>query len=160
MILEIIELIIEVTLSFIIPIALAVLGWRFVYREGNRLAKRNETYNLFQIGQKSLGKIDEESEKIWASTELVLSELDSAKLLAFLAEFERCMLQLRKNYCEPNVSSRQIFSLRRALTVSPFPMRGKNASNIERIKEIKQLVSGISADLLDSVFDNMNNTFK
>lgn len=143
-------------IDLIIPTALTILGWRFVYSEGNRLAKRNEALNLFHISRKILENINNESEKIWLSSGANLSELDDAKLTAFCVEFERCINQIKKHYCDLSINIRDISNLRRALTCSPYPINGQAATNEKRIKEIKIIISEISLRLLDSTYETIN----
>lgn len=146
-------------LEFIIPTLLTVYGFRLVYTEGNRLAKRNETYNLSQIARSVLESINKESEVIWSQNIQIIGDLDSAKLAAYVAEFEMCMMQIRAHYCDVEVSNRDIFSLRRLLTGGPYPYGNRHATNDERIKEIKMQISDISLKLLNSTYDNINKKF-
>lgn len=143
-------------IDIIIPTALTIYGWRFVYREGNRLAKRNEALNLFHIARKILENINNEAEKIWLNSGQTLSELDDAKLTSFCAEFELCINQIKNHYCDISISKRDISSLRRALTCSPYPINGQAATNDKRTKEIKILISDISLNLLNHTYATIN----
>jgi hypothetical protein len=143
-------------LDLIIPTALTIYGWYFVYIEGNRLAKRNETFNLFQLARKITEDISKESEKIWANTQNRLSETDESKLTTLCAEFEICLNQLHKFYCSTAIGSREIVKLRRALTCSPYPLNNREATNQQRIKEIQSQISDISCILIESTYGNLN----
>lgn len=68
-------------LELLIPTALTIYGFFFVYVEGNRLAKRNEVSNLFEIATAILKKIDEDSERIWLSSTTNLTQLDIARFV-------------------------------------------------------------------------------
>ncbi len=138
--------------DIIIPAALTIYGWRFIYKEGNRLAKRNEALNLFHIARNMLENINKEAEKIWSENQS-LNELDEAKLTLFCAEFELCIKQINKHYCEIPIGAKEILSLRRALTGDPYPINGKAATSEQRIKEIKIKISELSLSLLDKTYE-------
>lgn len=143
-------------IEIIIPAGLTIFGWWFIYSEGERLAKRNETRDLFSSARKILNDTSVEAESVWMSASHNLSEVDNAKLVAYCAEFELCLNQLNRYYCIHSVSSRDIFSLRRALTCVPYPEGKVAASNQKRIKIIKTIASEISLTLLDSTYEAIN----
>ena len=143
-------------LDLMLPTGLTIFGWWFIYNEGERLTKRNETRDLFFAARKILQETSKEAEIIWLSEKTKLSDVDDAKLASYCAEFELCLTQLNRYYCIHPVESRDVFGLRRALTCVPYPVGRAAATNEERVKVIKTIASEISLKLLQATYESIN----
>lgn len=133
----------------VLTIILAVLGWFFIYKNGNRLANRNEAHSLFKLTRDLVSDIYIEAEKAWKDDIFKLPEHDEHKLATLCAELEQCISQLEKYY-STNVDGVQIFRFRQALT------KDKKLSSQHRLKEIKSKSSEISTSLLLGAYSHVN----